>query len=190
MPWIAAGAAIGGALLSKKGGDDRNSSQVASAREQMEFQREMSNTAHQRQIKDLKAAGLNPILSAKYGGASAPAGAQPTIQDTITPAVNTGLQTYNQVKQGNVLDATVDKIIQDTDLSNAQSWGQDIENALKQLSIKEKGLVIDTLVQELKIRKRSGEIAETEFGKWMSYIREFSQATGLAAPSATYKIGD
>lgn len=48
------------------------SSDFVSAREALNYNTQMANSAHQREVKDLQAAGLNPVLSAKFGGAATP----------------------------------------------------------------------------------------------------------------------
>lgn len=45
------------------------------AANQMEFQRQMSNTQYQRAMSDMRTAGLNPILAYSQGGAGTPSGA-------------------------------------------------------------------------------------------------------------------
>lgn len=75
---IGAGASIFGGYMSKRSAKWVMQKQIELAREQMNFQERMSNTAHQREVADLKAAGLNPVLSAN-GGASTPQGAMANI---------------------------------------------------------------------------------------------------------------
>lgn len=110
LPAIISGAA------SLFGGSERNDEANSAAYAQQEFQRYMSNTAHQREVDDLKAAGLNPMLSLNKG-ASTPQGAMAVPQDRVTPAVNTGLAASLNQANLKLLEAQRVKTLNEADES-------------------------------------------------------------------------
>lgn len=78
-----------------------------------EFQREMSNTAHQREVRDLNASGLNPLLSGRLGGSSTPSGDRAEMRD-ISSGVASGLAVARQRAELELLRAQEHKTVAET----------------------------------------------------------------------------
>lgn len=86
-------------FLGYKGQKDTNETNMNLGREQMAFQERMSSTSYQRAVKDMQAAGLNPMLAYSQGGASSPVGSMPQVQNAVSAGMASAAQA-SQTMQG------------------------------------------------------------------------------------------
>lgn len=93
MGEMLAGAGVG--ILGQYMQNQANSAQVL---QQENYQTQMSDTAYQRQVTDMKAAGLNPMFAIGSGGASSPAGSVAQ-QGNLGQAAISGAQAGQQAAQ-------------------------------------------------------------------------------------------
>lgn len=132
--WNHIGAIIGSlapSFLNRQSQRDTNVANREMSTQQMMFQERMSNTAHQREVADLTAAGLNPILSAGGNGSSTPSGAMatmeaPKIEMPDMLAYGISLKQLEQADQKIAIDkansaANIAKTLSDTDLVKMKS---------------------------------------------------------------------
>lgn len=76
---------------------DANETNVNLSNAQMAFQERLSSTAHQREVEDLRAAGINPVLSAN-SGASTPSGSLASVNPLPSPTRGLNFQTADMIR--------------------------------------------------------------------------------------------
>jgi hypothetical protein len=154
-------ASLAGAAIGAFSARSTNRAASAQAARSMEFEERLSKTAHQRQVADMRAAGLNPILSATGGsGASTPSGkAAPVIDPaaTATKSAATAMQAKRMIAEINQIEAL-------TNASYAQEHKTNQETKLIQAAYPE--------------AKANAQIYDSDFGT----LLKGGQAIGKSIP--------
>lgn len=121
---------IFGASQGAHSANEANKTNIKLARENRDWQAEMDNTAVQRRVADIRAAGGNPALAFTGGqSASTPAVASPTVEPTFRPEWTKGT-----AAQALMFKAQLDNIQAQTANTAAQARVNNVEASIREKS--------------------------------------------------------
>lgn len=144
------------------------------ARENREWSERMSNSAIQRQMNDLRAAGINPILAGKFGGAPVPSATTASMQNELSGITGTTGKALEAMRT----KADIAKTRTDTNTSASQAAYYD-EQAKNSRANTAKTL-IETKLHASKLPSESNKEAVEKgwLGRALAYVDRTSHSAG------------
>lgn len=155
IPWgrIAEGAAALAPLL----GTWLN---IREAGKNRDFQERMSSTAHQREVADLLAAGINPMLSGHGSGSSSPSGDRGQVED-LTRGITSAMAMRRFETETGLLKAQTDREASSAALLNVQA-----QEAFQNLGLAANESRLRAALSELSLAERRNLFAPAIAQAW------------------------
>lgn len=188
MSWFSkfAGNIVGGAL-GFLGGHQANKQQASQFAQNYQLAQDQLYKQHQIEVADLKAAGLNPILSANGGnstfGASA-GGSYENVGSAATSGFMAAQQAKNLEMQNEAIKATVEKtraeasnVLQDTKLKSAQTSQVQGETSLIPLKADNISTLTAQAKQQTEVFKMQVKVADANINKILQDIENSRRIT-------------
>lgn len=170
-PAVAAAAGMGDGLVT-------SAFNMMAAEQSRDYNREMASTAHQREVKDLRLAGLNPVLSA--GGHGASVAPSPTPQAHNFDMTNKAIQVHQMRNQDRLIDAQVRDI-------NSAAALKEIEGRVKLRTEPES---IDHVREALVKLRRDSDISDLDYQRIQKAMELMDIEKGIKTNEKTHSAYD